>query len=273
MAGVVLTLKVAPTRRIDLAALHPAALAGTGAAVIERMSLGPCVVGDLFGVRPGDTAELTIEGGSPLFDGAGAGMASGMLRIEGGVGALAAQGMTGGHIIVNGSAGPFAAAGMRGGLVEIRGDAGDDLGGVPPDGRTGMAGGSVLVRGNAGARAGDRMRRGTVVVEGAAGPHAAGRMIAGTLAVCGAAGTAPGVLMRRGTLLLGTPPAVLPPGFVPTFLAADGVFLRLLARALHGLSPRAAACVATVRHRALGDQAGLGKGEILLATPGAAGAL
>lgn len=265
MAGVVLTLKAAPTWRLDLAALQPAVLAGKPAAEIERMSLGPCAVGEVFGVRAGDAAELTIEGGSALFDGVGAGMAAGALRLLGAAGAGVAQGMTGGEVRVQGPVGPFAAAGLRGGLVEIAGDAGDDLGGVPPGGRQGMGGGSVVVRGSAGARAADRMRRGVLVVEGSAGAEAAGRMIAGTLAVCGAVGAAPGALMRRGTLLLGTPSADVPPGFVATGLALDGAFLRLLARTLRGLSPRAAACVAAVQHRLMGDQAALGKGEILLA--------
>lgn len=246
MAGVVLTLKAPPPWPVDLTPLQPAALAGQPPDAIERLALGRLALGDLFSVRAGDAAELVLAGGSPLFESVGAGMAAGSLLVEGEVGA-------------------FAAAGLRGGQVEIRGNAGDHLGGVPPDQRTGMAGGVVVVRGNAGAEAADRMRRGLMVVEGSAGPHAGSRMIAGTLVICGAVGEAPGVLMRRGTLLLGTPPAALPAGFIATGLAADGPFLRLLARALQPFSPRAAACVAAVQHRAIGDLAGLGKGEILLA--------
>ncbi len=246
MGAVVLRLTVPPPWPVDLAALQPAALAGKDAAEIARIKLGRLAVGDLFAVAAGDAAELVLQGGSPLLDGVGAGMASGTLLVEGAVGA-------------------YAAAGMSGGRLEIRGDAGDQLGGAPPDGRIGMAGGVVLVRGNAGAGAGDRMRRGMLIVEGNAGAETASGMIAGTVAVCGSVGATPGVLMRRGTLLLGTPPARLPPGFVATHLAADCTFLRLLARALRSLSPRAAAGVAAVQHRALGDLAALGKGEILLA--------
>ena len=247
MGAVVLRLKAPPPWPVDLAALHPAVLAGKTAADIARIPLGRLAVGDVFTIAVGDVAELVLEGGSPKFDGVGAGMAAGTLRVEGPVGA-------------------FAAAGLRDGRVEIRGDAGDYLGGALPDGRIGMSGGVVLVRGNAGARAGDRMRRGMLIVESDAGPAAASRMIAGTVAICGAVGAGPGVLMRRGTLVLGTPPAALPAGFVPSELAADGTFLHLLARFLHTISPRAAACVAAVQHRALGDLAALGKGEMLLAT-------
>lgn len=246
MAAVVLTPKAAPPWPVDLAPLLPAALAGLDVAAIERIELGRLAVGDLFAVRAGDAAELVIAGGSPLFDGVGTGMAAGTLRVEG-------------------DAGAFVAAGLRGGMVEVQGTVGDHLGGVPAAGRVGMAGGVVVVRGRAGAHAGDRMRRGTLVIEGDAGPYAASRMIAGTLAICGRTGSAPGVLMRRGTLLLGIPPAAPPPGFVATGLPADGVFLRLLARALQPFSPRAAARVAAVRHRLLGDLASLGRGEMLLA--------
>lgn len=269
MAGTVLTLTAPPPGRVDLAALRPAALAGLEAAEIARIRLGPCAVGDIFTVRAGDAAELVIEGGSPLLDGVGAGMTDGVLRLEGAAGMGVAMGMSGGTLTVRGGVGPFAAAGLRGGMVEIDGDAGDHAGGVPPAGRLGMTGGTVVVRGSAGRGAADRMRRGLLVIEGAAGPHAASRMIAGTLAVCGAVGEAPGMLMRRGTLLLGTPPAVLPTGFVATGLAEDGAFLRLLARALARISPRAAACVAAVQHRALGDLASLGQGEMLLAATAA----
>ncbi len=245
MGAVVLRLKAPPPWPLDLAALQPAALAGKSADEIARMTLGRVAVGDVFAVSAGDAAELVLQGGSPLLDCVGAGMQSGTLLVEGAVGALAA-------------------AGLRGGRLEVRGDAGDHLGGAAPDSRMGMSGGVVLVRGNAGARAGDRMRRGLLIVEGDAGPEAAGGMIAGTVAVCGAVGAAPGVLMRRGTLLLGTPAVAPPPGFIVGRLAGDGTFLRLLARALHAVSPRAGECVAAVQHRWLGDLAALGKGEILV---------
>lgn len=250
MPAVVLTPKAPPPWPVDLSPLTPAALAGRTEAAIERLQLDRLAVGDLFAVRGGDAAELVIAGGSALFDRVGAGMAEGSLRVEG-------------------DAGEGVAAGLRGGQVEIRGSVGDHLGGVAPEGRLGMSGGVVVVRGRAGDHAGDRMRRGTLVVEGDAGAYAGSRMIAGTLAVCGAAGASPGILMRRGTLLLCSSPATWPPTFVAAGLAADGVFLRLLARALQRLSPRAASCASSVRRRLIGDLASLGKGEILLVSRGA----
>lgn len=253
MAAVVLTPKAPPPWPVDLSALAPAALAGADAGAIERMPLGRLVVGDLFAVRAGDAPELVIAGGSPLYARIGAGMAEGRLRVEG-------------------DAGDFTAAGLRGGVLDVRGRVGDQVGGVAPGGRLGMAGGTVIVRGAAGAQAGDRMRRGMLVVEGDAGPHAGSRMIAGTVVICGRAEAGAGVLMRRGTLLLGAAPAALPPTFVPAGLPADGVFLRLLARALREASAPAAACAARVQRRLLGDLAALGKGEILIATEAATAA-
>lgn len=246
MGAVVLRLKAPPPFPVDCAALLPASLAGRDAGEIARMRLGGRLsVGDLFAVTAGDAADLVLQGGSPLLECVGAGMASGTLLVEGAVGA-------------------YAAAGLGGGRLEVRGDAGDHLGGAPPAGRLGMTGGIVIVRGDAGARAGDRMRRGLLVIEGRAGADAASRMIAGSIVVCGGAGSGAGVLMRRGTLLLGTPPAAPPAGFVPAALAADGTFPRLFSRALRPLSARAADLAASLRTRLLGDQAALGKGEILL---------
>jgi formylmethanofuran dehydrogenase subunit C len=271
MAGVRLTLREAPPQRVDLAALQPAALAGQDAATIARMQLGtarrPLAVGDLFAVTAGADPDLTIAGGSERFDFLGAGLAAGTLLLEGAAGMGLGAGMTGGRLIVRGDAGPYAAAGLAGGEVEITGRAGDHLGGALPGASRGMAGGQVVVRGEAGARAGDRMRRGLLVIEGAAGAATGSRMIAGTLVVCGAAGAMPGTLMRRGTILLGGP-AAPGPCFVATALAADGVFLRLLAGALRPLSPAAAALAARARRRFVGDTASLGKGEIFLAETG-----
>lgn len=266
MAGVRLTLKEAPPQRLDFSALRPDALAGLDAAAIERLPLAAGgakpVVGDLFRVRPGSEPDLAIEGGSQRFDHLGAGMAGGTLLVEGDGGICAGRAMTGGRLTIRGSVLHWAAAGLRGGALEITGDVGDFLGGARAGEATGMAGGVVLVRGSAGARAADRMRRGLLVIEGKAGGHLASRMIAGTV-VCAAAGAQPGVLMRRGTLLLGA--AAVGPTFVPTGLAEDGAFLRLLARTLRPLSERAAALAGAVARRFAGDMATLGKGEILLA--------
>ncbi len=266
MSGLRLVLRSPPTRPLDLSPLLPSRLAGLGEAEIARLKLAHrVVVADVFEVRMGEAAAVTIEGGSPLFDRVGAGLDAGLLRLDGPAGQLAGAGMTGGRLELRGDAGPFAAAGLLGGTVEVGGDVGDDLGAPAPDQRVGMAGGLVVVRGCAGRRAGDRQRRGVLVVEGDAGEYAGSRMIAGSLVVCGRAGGHAGALMRRGTLVLGEAAA---PG--PTFVRsgeAGLVFTRLLARYLLdtiGGSRAAAALLGRELHRHVGDLACLGLGEMLL---------
>lgn len=268
MAALRFTLRGEPAQRLDLSPLAPDRLAGLSQGEIERLPLGtaraPVSVGDAFSVVMGDAALVAIEGGSPLLDCVGEGMASGTLVLDGDAGLRAGRGMQGGRLEVRGNAGHRAASGLSGGDIVIAGDCGDFLGGPLAGEVEGMAGGTVVVRGNAGARAGDRLRRGLVVVEGRAGDLAGSRMIAGTVVVCKAAGPMPGSLMRRGSILLGGV-AALAPTFVPTGTAAGGVFEALLARALARVSPAAAALAGRPLRRLAGDMASLGKGEILLA--------
>jgi formylmethanofuran dehydrogenase subunit C len=266
MAALRFMLRAAPDQRVDLAALVPSRLAGIDRAAIERLPIATTratlAVGDLFRVRGEDAESVVIEGGSARFDRIGEGMEGGTLRVEGDVGACAGRSMRGGRLEVGGSAGPFLGSGMRGGEIEVGRDAGDHLGGPLAGEVAGMAGGMVLVHGHAGVRAGDRLRRGVIVIEGDAGDAVGSRMIAGTLVVCGAAGMMAGTLMRRGTLVLGGP-AALPPSFVEAG-APDPVFVRLLARALGGLSrPAARLLLRRGLARSTGDNATLGQGEIL----------
>lgn len=265
--GLRLTLRAEPDQRVDLSALVPDRLAGLDRAGVERIAIATTraalVVGDLFRVQMGDPASVVIEGGSERFDRVGAGMTQGSITVEGSVGVEAGRRMHGGTLAIAGKAGPFAASGMSAGRIEIAGDAGAFLGAPLAGEPAGMAGGVVIVRGDAAERAGDRLRRGLILVEGTAGPEAASRMIAGTLIACGGAGPRPGILMRRGTLVLGRIPAPL-----PTFVEAGApapVFIRLLARTLADDSRRAARLVQSLAARLVGDMAGLGKGEILLA--------
>ncbi|MGI3775976.1 MAG: formylmethanofuran dehydrogenase subunit C [Janthinobacterium lividum] len=259
-------LRGVPEGRLDLSVLTPQRLAGLDEAAVGRLVLaagrGAPSVGDLFAMSAGEADAVVIEGGSALLDRVGAGMEGGSLVLEGDAGDLAGRGMTGGRLELRGSAGRLAASGLRGGVVEIAGDAGALLAGPMPGERAGMDGGVVLVRGSAGAQAGDRLRRGLVVVEGDAGEHAGSRMVAGTLVVCGRVGASPGALLRRGTVVLGHAiPA--PDGFLPSG-RTPGVFQRLLAASLRAHSPAAAEAAARAGLRLLGDQAALGKGEMLL---------
>ena len=259
-------LRDAPEGRLDLSVLTPHRLAGLDEAAVGRLRLtagrGGLGVGDLFEMSAGEADAVVIEGGSALLDHVGAGLEGGSLLLEGDAGDFAGRSMTGGRLELRGSVGRLAASGLRGGAVEIAGDAGALLAGPAPGERAGMDGGVVLLRGHAGAQACDRMRRGLVVIEGDAAEHAASRMVAGTLVVCGRAGASPGALLRRGTVVLGhgieAPAGFLPSGHTP------GVFQRLLVAALRPVSVAASEAASRAGLRLLGDQAALGKGELLL---------
>jgi formylmethanofuran dehydrogenase subunit C len=266
MAALRFTLREAPPQRVDLSALVPARLAGLDRAAIERLPIqttrAPLAVGDLFRVRGDDPRSIVIEGGSARFDRVAEAMEEGTLLVEGAAGACAGRGMRGGRLEVRGDVGPFAGSAARGGEIEIAGDTGDCLGGPLAGELAGMAGGVLLVRGRVGARAADRLRRGLIVVEGGAGEAPGSRMIAGTLIVCGSCGPMPGILMRRGTLVLGE--AADP---MPSFAASgrpDPVFVRLLARAVAAASRPAARLLGRPLARFTGDNATIGRGEILL---------
>lgn len=261
------TLRAPPDQRLDLSPLTPDRLADLDVKAVERLALNttraPLCVADIFRVRGGNADQIAIEGGSARFDYVGRGMTRGELVVEGDAGFAAGRDMGGGRLQIRGNVGPWAASGLRAGQIDIAGDAGERLGGPLAGERLGMAGGVVVVGGNAGERAGDRLRRGLIVIEGAAGRSPASRMIAGTLIVCGDAGGLPGYLMRRGTLVLARAPDPMPPTFVA--VGGDGlVFLRLLARTLLAMSPRAARLLRGPIRRFAGDMAVLGKGEMLV---------
>jgi len=271
VSALAFTLRAEPTERLDLSGLTPRGLAGMARRDLERTRLGQskraAAVGDIFRMAGDDAGEIVFDGGSTRFDRVAAGLADGLVRIIGDAGAQAGRGMEGGRLIVEGNAGPHAGSGMRGGRLEIGGDAGDHLGAPLAGETTGMSGGLVIVRGSAGAFAADRMRRGLIAVLGGAGRYAGCRMIAGTLVVVGGTGEMPGYLMRRGSILLDRMPESLSPSFVESgapdsviallldrHLVAEGI----LGRSLLGASPR----------RFGGDNAVLGKGEILLPRTG-----
>jgi formylmethanofuran dehydrogenase subunit C len=270
LSPLTLSLRAAPSQRLDLSPLTPQNLASKTVAEIARIELGTTrlqvTAGDVFRVSEGDATTILIEGGSARFDRVGMGMTSGAIRVEGEVGVEAGRLMSGGQLTIRGAAGPFAASGMKGGTLEIEGDAAERLGG-PLSGETvGMSGGLAHVHGDAGARAGDRLRRGLILIEGRAGPYAGSRMIAGTLAIGGEAGDLPGYLMDRGTILLGRGATILSPTFGDCG-EHDLVAARLLADYVAQASARLARLFRRPLRRLAGDLAALGKGEILLPRP------
>lgn len=267
MAGLTLTLKAAPSERIDLSGLIPAIRAGQTTAQLAGLTIGggatPVRLGDVFTLAGTPCDEIAIEGGSDRLDGAGAGLSSGTLIIHGDVGANAGRAMSGGQFEVRGSAGPYLASGMKGGVIHVTGSAGDFVGGVGAGKRFGMTGGNVVVDGNIGARAGDKMRRGLILVRGSTGEAAGSRMIGGTIVAEGGFGPRPGQLMRRGSLI---GPAVQQ--MLSTFADCgvhDLVILSVMARAwTRELGPLAPRQIPPQVRRFAGDLATIGKGELLL---------
>lgn len=266
MSALTFTLSAAPPERLDLSALTPRNLAGKERREIEALRLGQSkrasVVADVFRVTGSDASTLVFQGGDQRLDGVAYGMQEGTVHVAGDVGAEAGRLMQGGSLVVEGSAGPHAGSGMRGGRIEIAGDAGDRLGGPLAGELAGMNGGVLVVRGRAGAFAADRMRRGLIAILGGAGESAGSRMIAGTLVIAGDIGTLPGYLMRRGSIVLDRAPAGLAPTFVECG-SPDSVFAAVLDRHLIAEGIVARPLLGQTPRRYGGDNAVLGKGEIL----------
>ena len=265
MSGFVFKLRAAPAERFDLSALIPSRLASMSDYDIAQLVLAAdgTRLGDVFAVSGSAGDTVTIEAGSNRLDFAGAGLEAGRLVIEGETGAYAGSAMSGGRLDIRGNTGAWLATGMKDGLITVKGSAGDFAGAPRPGDKQGMAGGTVVIEGNAGERAGDRMRRGTIIVRGSFGPAAGSRMMGGTLLTETGFGAAPGPLLRRGSLI---GPKV--ERMLPTFadcglhdLRVIPVLNRYFAESLGTLAPKA--LPAMVR-RFVGDQASIGKGEIIL---------
>lgn len=269
MSGWRLQLRQAPALRVDLRGVTPLAVAGLGAAELEKWPVGcgnamvPLAEFFHVGGEPGEL--LVIEGELSRFDRVGWQMAGGQLRIEGSVGDYAGAGMSAGELHVAGSAGTLAACEMAGGLLHIEGDVGDFAASTLPGSIDGMRGGTLVVKGHAGERLADRMRRGSVLVFGDVGAFAASRLVAGTIAVGGAAGAHVGYGMRRGSVVFaGGGEALSVPGtFLPAGAEAE-VFWQLLARDLarHGGPFESLPQRRIERH--LGDRGTGGKGELIV---------
>ena len=256
-------LRQAPVATVDLSALIPAKLAGLSTGDIEELPLGALKVADLFDVSGTLGDAIVISGGSPLLDYVGAGLDGGSITVEGQVGAYAGRGMRSGRLDIRGDAGAYLASNTRGGIIHVTGSAGSFAGGARPGDKFGMLGGTVVVQGDVGERAGERMRRGTIIARGKFGAAAGSRMVGGTLWTETGFGPRPGPLLRRGTLI---GPKV--DDMLPTFAdcgRVDPVVLRILSRSvaqtLGALAPKA---LPIIVHKFAGDQATIGKGEILL---------
>jgi formylmethanofuran dehydrogenase subunit C len=265
LSALTLTLREEPPQRCDLSGLVPGKIAEFPS--VEKIEIQTTkekiCVGDVFSVMPGDLEEIRFEGGSERFDGLGADMGSGQVRVTGSLGQQVGRGMRGGTILVSGSVGRLAGTGMSGGRLEIGGDAGNLAGGPLPGEMAGMRSGILRIRGNAGERAGDRMRRGLLVIEGRVGAYPASRMIGGTMACFGEAGARPGYLMRRGTVILAGGAGKITPTFIDSGVH-ELVAMRLIARWLIEEGIEGSSLLASTLRRLVGDTAVLGKGEIFV---------
>lgn len=206
MKALTFTLKKTLQHSINCVALTPDNLANKSLAEIAStpMQYGKTKLraDDVFEIAGIDTQNIHFKNTSNKLDYLGANMASGMMVIDGDVGAYLGFGLKQGEIWCQGNTEAFAACNMLGGLLKIDGNTGDFLSGSSAGLRKGMRGGTVIIKGNAADRVGDQMRRGLILIEGSVGDYCGSRMIAGTIGVLGSVGKYAGFNMQRGTLLL-----------------------------------------------------------------------
>jgi formylmethanofuran dehydrogenase subunit C len=268
--AVTLRLKESTTIPIEADSITPDNFIGRSQTEIEKLpaSYGrrQVVLGDLFAVEGGDSANIVLEGKLSHVKRIGQKMRQGRVAIHSDVGPHLGSEMTGGEIVVHGDVGAWAGAQMSGGVIHVHGDAGPMLGAAYTGEKLGMRGGVIVVDGNAGARAAERMRRGLVVVQGDVGEFAGVRMIAGSLLSFGSLGARPGAGMKRGTLLAlqGLGNGVLPT-FTYSCVCESPAFLRYYLRRLRAWGlPVAEEHVEGSYRRYTGDATTIGKGEIFV---------
>jgi formylmethanofuran dehydrogenase subunit C len=265
MSALHFELRGKPDQRLDLSPLLPARLKDLKPKDIEALVVGTTreklTVGDCFRVKGKGVEQVRFAGTNERCDKIGAGMKDGEIVVEGDAGAYLGAGMKGGKIEVKGSAGVLAGASMAGGTLAVGGNVGERAGGILVGETLGMRGGMFTIGGHAGPLLGERMRRGLIVVNGDAGDYLGGRMIAGTIIVKRKAGRYAGFGLRRGSLILLREPEEL----LPTF-GDCGVmefdYLRLLERWLREMGKSIK--LGDRARRLMGDQAALGKGEMLI---------
>ncbi len=258
---------------VEVEGLTPATAAGRSLAELERLPIyhgnRQVPLAELFALSgSADDGQLVFEGNLSGVHWIGAGMDSGVIRIEGDAGRHLGSEMSGGEIHCYGHAGDWTGAELHDGLIYVRGNAGHLVGAAYRGSRRGMTRGTILVGGSAGNEIGHTMRRGTIVIGGGAGDAPGFNMIAGTIFVLGACGIRPGAGMRRGTIGLFGPS---PPPLLPTFRPAcrfRPTILRLaaleIARLQFPVPERLLDCAIRLYH---GDLVALGKGEIWIADP------
>jgi formylmethanofuran dehydrogenase subunit C len=237
---------------------------------LDHALVADCIAADRFaGLDAKDIAELpVVHGGRPAKLGAFfkvRGGRSSVVRIEGDLPQVEAigAGMAGGVLTIDGSVGRDLGIAMSGGRIDVRGGAGDNAGGAYPGAARGMTGGEIVVRGNAGDETGARMRRGVIAVTGDVGRGTGIGVIAGTVVVFGNAGPGAGRFLKRGSIVALAP--IDRPGTFRYACTYRPPHVGLLLRYLRDRAavPVADRFVAGKYARYSGDLAELGKGEIL----------
>jgi formylmethanofuran dehydrogenase subunit C len=209
---------------------------------------GRVPLGDLFDIKGYPDGRIRFQGELESGDRLGAGLAAGIVTVEGDVGAEPGLGMSGGALVIEGNAGPRAGA-------------------APLGYKRGMTGGELIIRGAAGPEAGAAMRRGVLVIGQAAGERTGLGMIAGSVIVFGTAGQDTGLWSKRGSVIALGP--ITPPATYAYACTYHPIHLRLLftrLRSEYGLQVRRRHVTGQYR-RFSGDLSELGKGEILQWTP------
>ena len=211
---------------------------------VEIAGAGTVPLGDLCSVSGEPDGSIRFEGDFGRAVRLGAGLAEGM-------------------VVIDGAAGDEVGLGMAGGAIEVRGDAGARAGAAAIEARRGMTGGELVVHGSVGEGAGALMRRGLLAVGGAVGDHAGAGMIAGTIVAFGPLGPTAGLWSKRGSLVaLGTATIPSTYRYACTY---QPIHLRLLFTRLRERYrlPVEERHVSGRYRRYSGDLADLGKGEIL----------
>jgi len=268
----VLTRRASSPIPLEVEGIIPEKLAGLSLLDVARLPVyhgnRTEPLGDWFDVS-GDAADgvLRFAGDTATVKHVGAGMTSGRVEVEGGVGMHAGAAMRGGSLTVRGDAGDWLGAEMNGGTIAVFGRAGSQVGAAYRGSRRGMTGGEIHVRGSAGDEVGLLMRRGLIAVGGSCGQFAGASMIAGSVFVFGPLGGRAGAGMKRGTVYAGGGVTDLPPsfretcGYAPTFLP---LYVRHIAQA--GVIPVGRAAVRVRCWR--GDLLHGGTGEVLVGDAG-----
>lgn len=268
--GVVrLTLREAPPVPLETERLSPDVLGGLSNAEIAALPIflgkRELRVDDFFTVEGEASEHLEIHGDCLRVKWIGRGMTKGRIDVHGNAGMHTGAFMKGGEIHVHGNVSDWLGGEMAGGLIHVRGNAGGQIGAAYRGDVTGMRDGMIVVDGSAGLEVGMRMKRGIIAIKGRVRDFAGLQMKGGTL-VLGASDIRLGAWMTRGTIIVLTPPNLL-----PTFMPAcqyHPMFLALYARHLarFGIElPTDAAAGSYARYT--GDSSVPGKGEILVWQP------